>query len=449
MKRIGIIGSGPAGIFSALELSKYNHNFDITIFEKESYSSGGMINDCKLNLSHEIGMELEVLKISPSEADNLISYVDSLFLEHGAPKKLYGLNQKEIKKMQEKATLCDLELIGAKQRHIGTDNSKKLVDSFKETLVTRDVNIKTKTLVKSIIKKENNGFGVIFSKEGKDDFSEFDYLISTPGRAGSTWFREQAEKLGVKYLWGPIDVGVRVEMLKKHCDDLTDILYDPKLIMDKQDKELTRTFCTNPGGRIRLEKLTENDETFYIVNGDANEGIKTDNTNFAILTRFYLTEPLVDTHKEELELIKRVNRYGGGKPLVQKMGDFINNKRTKKETLLENGLKPTLNPSFVTPGDINLAYSYKVVRKLKEFIRRLDHFVPGVMNKDNLVYAPEIKLYETNYLTSKDLETNIENLFVAGDGAGKSRGIIGASLTGIIAARGILKKENIIIKEKE
>jgi uncharacterized protein len=441
MKKIGIIGSGPAGIFSALELSKYN--FEITIFEKEPYSSGGMINDCKLNLSHKIGMELDDLKISSIEADKLISYVDNLFLEHGASDKIYGLNEIEIKRLQEKANLCGLELISAKQRHIGTDNSKQLVNKFKDTLNKRNVQIKTKTLVKDIIKKQNGSMGLIFSREGIDDFLEFDYLISSPGRAGSTWFREKADKLGINYTWGPIDVGVRIEMHKTHYDDLTNILYDPKLIMEKKDREFTRTFCTNPGGRVRLEKLNEDNETFYLINGDANKNSKTENTNFAILTRFYLTEPLIDTRKEGLELVKRVNRYGGGKPLVQKMGDFFDNKRTKKESLLENGLIPTLNNSFVTRGDINLAYSYKVVSKIKEFIHRLDHLVPGVMEKNNLIYAPEIKFYETNYITNNNLETNVENIFVAGDGAGKSRGIIGASLTGIIASRGILKKEGI------
>jgi len=447
MKKVGIIGSGPAGIFSALELSKYDSNFDITIFEKEPYSSGGMINDCKLNLTYEIGMNIEDLKISPDYANQLISYVDDLFLEHGAPDELYGINEDAIKRLQTKAKYCDLDLISAKQRHIGTDNSKALVDQFKATLNYRNVNIKTKTLVKDIIKKKNDGIGIIFSQNGIDDFLEFDYLICAPGRAGSNWLREKADKLGVNYLWGPVDVGVRIEMPKSDYNELTDIIYDPKLIMDKEDKEFTRTFCTNPGGRIRLETLIEGNDTFYLINGDANKDSKTRNTNFAILTRFYLTEPLIDTRKEGLELVKRVNRYGGGKPLVQRMEDFFNNKRTKKEILIENGLIPTLNLSQVTPGDINLAYSYKVVRKIKEFTDKLNNLVPGVKEKDNLIYAPEIKFYETNYLTNMDLETNIENLFVAGDGVGKSRGIVGASLTGIIASRGILKKEGIKVKE--
>lgn len=444
MKKVAIIGSGPAGIFSALELSKNNPNLEIEIFEKNPYSSGGMINDCKLNLSPKIGMNINELKISEENANNLISYIDYTFLEHGASDNLYGVDEDKIKRLQEKAKLCNLELISCKQRHIGTDNSKKLTDKFKETLTKKGIIIQTKTDIKDIIKNSDNGFAVITSKDSEESFSKFDYVISAPGRAGSIWFREKADKLGAKYLWGPVDVGVRVEMLKKNYEDLTEIIYDPKLIMDSSDKEFTRTFCTNPGGRIRLERLVENKDTFSIINGDANKDSKTNNTNFAILTRFYLTEPLIDTRKEGLELVKRVNRYGGGKPLVQRMEDFFNNKRTKKEAILNNPLSPTLNHSFVTPGDINLAYSYKVVSKIKSFIERLDHLALGVRaDPNNLIYAPEIKFYETIYITTPDLETNIENLFVAGDGAGKSRGIVGAALTGILAARGILKKEGI------
>jgi uncharacterized protein len=396
-----------------------------------------MVNDCKLNLSPKIGMDLNQLGILDEDAQELIEYIDNIFLENGANKEIYGIQKQEIEKLQKKAERCGLHLIGSRQRHIGTDNSKKLIDSFCTNLEKKGINFKRKTFV-SDISKEEGKFKLFFNQQGFKDFQKFDYLISAPGREGSIWFREQADKLGIKYSWGPIDIGVRLEFPKEYYDDLTEIIYDPKLIMDFEDKEYTRSFCTNPGGRIRIEILKPNGELFKIVNGDANKNSKTNKTNFAILTRFYLTKPLVDTRFEGIEIIKKVNRYGGGKPLIQTVGNFFENKRTKISDLEKNILEPNL--AQFTPGDINLAYSYKVANKIKEFIQKVDHFVPGIKGESNLLYAPEIKFYETDYLTSPSLETSLENLFVAGDGVGKSRGIVGAALTGILAAKGILEK---------
>ena len=41
---------------------------------------------------------------------------------------------------------------------------------------------------------------------------------------------------------------------------------------------------------------------------------------------------------------------------------------------------------------------------------------------------------------TKITETNVEGIFVAGDGTGKSRGIVGAGISGILAANGIAGK---------
>lgn len=70
----------------------------------------------------------------------------------------------------------------------------------------------------------------------------------------------------------------------------------------------------------------------------------------------------------------------------------------------------------------------------------LDKILPGLNGDSTLLYAPEVKFRSTKIKTNKDLETNVENLFVAGDGPGISGNIVGAAATGVIAAEGILKK---------
>jgi uncharacterized FAD-dependent dehydrogenase len=442
-RRVAIIGSGPAGLFAALELAK-NQDLEIMVLEKQAVSSGGMRNDCKLNLSPRIGMELKDLQLDETNAYGLIDHIDNKFLEHGAPSDTFGEDIEHISRLVAKAKRCGLDLIPARQRHVGTDQSNELINSFKRELGSLGIIFRNHTEVISIVPNKSGGFNLILENQGNSKNLESDFLVVAPGRSGSDWFRHQADDLGIKYVWGPIDVGIRLELPFEYYRDLTDMIYDPKIIMDLQDKEPTRTFCTNPGGRIRIEP--HNGNTYRLINGDANKRTKTRNTNLAILTRLYLTDPLVDTRKEGIDMAKKTNEYGGGKPLIQKLGKFFDNKRSKESDFRDYSdesdhyVRPTLPIGQVAPGDINLAYNYKIVNKLKIFLERLDRLAPGVMNPGNNLYAPEIKFYETTYLTTKSLETNIQNIFVAGDGVGKSRGIVGAALTGILAARGILEK---------
>jgi uncharacterized FAD-dependent dehydrogenase len=95
----------------------------------------------------------------------------------------------------------------------------------------------------------------------------------------------------------------------------------------------------------------------------------------------------------------------------------------------------------VTPGDISFAYPGRIVDNLRESLLLLSRVIPGVAHPSTAVYVPEIKFYDTKYETDRYLETNVSNLFVAGDGVGKSRGIVGAALNGMLAAEGILRKE--------
>jgi hypothetical protein len=93
----------------------------------------------------------------------------------------------------------------------------------------------------------------------------------------------------------------------------------------------------------------------------------------------------------------------------------------------------------VTPGDISMALPERVMTNIHEALEKLDKVIPGVYSDSTLLYAPEVKFYARRVVTNKCLQTSkIKNLFVAGDGAGVSRGIVGAATTGMIAANGII-----------
>ncbi|MDD3803353.1 MAG: FAD/NAD(P)-binding protein [bacterium] len=433
-----IVGSGPAGLFSAYNLVK-NKVRSILIIDKNPFPSGGMLNDCKLNLTPDIGMELDDLFLTRERALELIKEIDSIFLKFNAPKELYGENAESYKEWVERAKRNDALLVGAIQRHIGTDLSKDVIKSFRKYLEGEGVSFTLSTNIENV-EQENSGFEL--TSDNNQDF-HCRNLILAPGRSGSKWLRDISKKIGIKYSNGKrIDVGIRIEM-RRESYPITDLIYDPKFkIKTKYSNEL-RTFCTNPGGRVTLEHYDD----FKLVNGDALKNKKTENTNFALLNTVNLTEPLTDPFVYGRLIASATNILGGGLPIVQRVGDFLDEKRSKGETFFDSSrwydrVIPTLSVgNTVTPGDIRMAYPYKIVKSLKEGLIKLNKiFGNTILKEENLIYGPEIKFYSLNYETDKNMETNIENLFVAGDGAGKSRGIVGAAISGVIASEGILKK---------
>jgi uncharacterized FAD-dependent dehydrogenase len=445
---VAIIGAGPAGFFSALYLCEKRPDLrgKIILIDKSNHIGGmGARTDGKLNLTTEIGMDISELKISKAYAEEMIRYIDAQFNQF-EELDLLGTDEEKVRFWEEHLKAAGLTLIPARQRHMGTDRAYRIMNNFRELLSKNGTNLMLGKEVLDIVKKKE-GFLIVW-----EDFeAECRYLVAAPGRTGAYWFRNIADKLGIKWTFGNIDIGLRVEVNSKIMKQITDVIYDPKIMyVTSCHGDKVRTFCTNPGGYVALEDYKD----FRIVNGHALQSQKSNNTNFAILQTIGLHAPFVDTTEYGKSIARSVNLLGGEKPIVQRLGDLMRGRRTKMERFYEYGtLEPTVtygNGSIevsgaVTLGDISMIYSKRLLDNLLEFLSRLDNAFPGICHPETLIYAPEIKFYDIKYETGPSLETNIENVFVAGDGCGKSRGIVGAALTGILAAEGIIGK----LKSKE
>lgn len=434
---IVIIGSGPAGLFCAYKLAENGCN-DVLIIDENAYPSGGLLNDCKLNLTTDIGMDLEELQLSKKEAEHYIEEIDSIFLDFGAPSELFGTNPAMYQEWVDRAIRNDTLLVPARQRHIGTDMSKQMIKAMRNHLEHKGVSFALKTQVLKVNREHKH---IVLS--GETINITCDKLLIAPGRSGSKWLRNVAKNNNIEYNNGKrIDVGIRIE-LKRQYYPITDFLYDPKFHIKTKYNTMVRTFCTNPGGRVRIETYDE----FKLVNGDALRKKKTDNTNFALLNTIELTEPLTDPFLFGRLIASATNILGNGKPIVQRIGDFLDEKRSKTESFYDanrwfNRLKPTLLPDkLVSPGDIRMAYPYKIIKSLKEALIKLNKiFDNTILKEENIIYAPEIKFYSLKYKTDKNMQSTANNIFLAGDGAGKSRGIVGAAISGLLAAKGMLNE---------
>ncbi len=451
-----IIGAGPAGMFAAYELSKET-DLSITIFEKgkdvqrrkcptsrtfchhctpcnimSGVGGAGTLSSGLLNLSPDIGGEWSRIINDKEQAWDLIHYIDDIFLRFGVPNQVFGTNEKDKKDLERRAAAAGIKYIPQRQRHIGTENTPKVISSFKKDLESKGVHFVLETEVKEIKRVETNFH--VYSTEGDKNICR--YLIAAPGRIGANWLSEQAKELGILSHPGPIDIGVRVELPSIVFDPVVKVNLDPKFyIQTSKYDDFIRTFCLNHKGYVVQEYY----DGFIGVNGHAYDVKKSGNTNFAFLVRIELTEPLEDTSAYGRSIAIQTTTLGGGKPILQRVEDLRNGRRSTWTRIERSHVEPTLKD--VTPGDIAMAMPHRIVTDILEGLEKLDTIIPGVASSSTLLYAPEIKFYANKIQVNQWLETNIENFFVAGDGAGLSRGIVAAAATGTIAARGIVKKE--------
>ena len=432
-----IIGSGPAGLFAAIWLEKLGMD-KIAVVDRNSYPAGGLLNDGKLNFDYRVGLDINELQIDRETAEKIMQEIKQILIGFPHCRQVTFIeNNRKLQAVADMAAEHGAQLIAPEQWHWGTDNGKALVDYLRGYLKKTDLLLNTEVLL--IEKLNDDKFRIDCRRNKKRINYSSRIILSAPGRGGAYWFRDVARKMNINNNFGPIDVGIRLELNRKIYDFITDIVYDPKFIFTTgRHGDRVRTFCTNPGGRVRIENYND----FKLINGDALFGKKTKNTNFALLNTVALTKPFSDTTEFGQSIAKQFFLLGGGKPLVQRVGDFREGRRSSAATFNSTirHFEVCRSTCNATPGDITLAMPARIMDNLWESLKSLDKIIPGILHPSTLIYAPEIKFFDTHFPTDRYLETNVKGVFVAGDGTGKSRGILGAAVSGIIAAQGMLSR---------
>lgn len=454
-----IVGAGPAGIFTALELVAAQAGLRILMLEKGrdidrrtcpakekgsscvncapcsvlcGWGGAGAFSDGKITLSTEVGGILEQY-IGEQGLQELIKHVDNIYLQYGAPEKVYGVDQEDsIRQIKRKAAFAELKLVPAPIRHLGTGRCQQILERMKDYLLSQGVEVRHCMGVKDIVVENNNVRGVE-TVDGQLLYSKF--VVAAPGREGSEWLTKQAQRLDLKTAINPVDIGVRVELPAAVMEHLTSVIYESKFIYySKSFDDKVRTFCMNPYGEV----VAENNDGLITVNGHSHAHKKTDNTNFAVLVSKTFTEPFKEPIAYGKYISRLANLLGGG-VIVQRLGDLVGGQRTDHDRLNKCLVRPTL--ADATPGDLSLVFPYRHLMSIVEMLKALDVIAPGVYTKHTLLYGVEVKFYSSRLDLTPELETKITGLFAAGDGAGVTRGLAQASVAGVIAARGILKRE--------
>ena len=452
-----IIGAGPAGIFTALELVKNGCKKEITIVEKGSaiekrvcpkqktghcmnckncaittgFSGAGAFSDGKLSLSSYVGGALPD-EIGHDVVQEVISYVDKIYLEFGADTHIEGVDHpEEIKQIRRKAISAGLKLVDCPIRHLGTEKAQNIYFGIEQYLLKNGVKMLFNTDCRNVIIEGNVCKGAIIAVGGKEEIINADKIIVATGRRGAEWLETMCSQHGIEHQPSTVDIGVRVEVRNEIMEEVNKVLYESKLIgYPAPFKNKVRTFCQNPGGYVAQENY---DDNLAVVNGHSFKDKKSDNTNLSILCSHNFTYPFNQPIEYAKKIGELTNMLGDGHILVQRYGDILAGKRTWQKELERSNVKPTLTDAVA--GDITAALPYRTLTNILNFIQQLDMVVPGFASPETLLYSPELKFYSNKIKMDEDFNTNILNLHCLGDSSGWTRGLMMASVMGVMMAR--------------
>ncbi|HRT81933.1 MAG TPA: FAD-dependent oxidoreductase [Oscillospiraceae bacterium] len=466
-----VIGAGPAGIFTALEIYKHaSPDYKVLVVDEgisiarrkcparskgvcvnckpcnimSGWAGAGAFSDGKLSLCEEVGGNLpDYLPID--KLRKLIKYTDQIYLEHGAPDLVHGLNDKKAEEIAYECSKHNIKLIRCPVRHLGTENAYDVLKAMYDHLEPIEgFSFLEKTHADPVI-KDGKAVGVkLLSKDGSVKEVAADYVVAAPGRGGAKWLNRIALENGIKVQNNEVDIGVRVEVPNSIMDKVTKHLYEAKMVYYSDTFEnKVRTFCMNPGGMVSEEHYNPGfNETFdrdlAVVNGHsyADQASRTENTNFALLVSTRFTQPFDQPIEYGRYIAQLGNMLTGGGVMVQRLGDLLMGRRTDMSRLRKSTTRPTLTTAV--PGDLSFVLPHRHLTSIIEALRAFDKVVPGLYSKNTLLYGVEVKFYSSKLEVNDKFETKVKNLYAIGDGAGITRGLMQASVTGVLVAREIL-----------
>lgn len=451
-----IIGAGPGGIFSAYELMKKSPELKVAVFEAgyslekrrcpidgkkvkscikcptcaimSGFGGAGAFSDGKYNITNDFGGTLYE-HIGRKEAIDLMYYVDEINVSHGGEStRMFSTAGTKFKKlcMQNK-----LKLLDASVRHLGTDINYIVLENMYNEMKSH-IDFYFHTPVEHVEKLEE-GYRIHYSE---DKYEDCEKCIISVGRSGSKWMEKICQEMDIPTKSNRVDIGVRVELPAVIFSDLTDELYESKIVYRTEKfEDNVRTFCMNPNGIV----VNENTNGIVTVNGHSYEGAEkqTENTNFALLVAKHFSEPFKDSNGYGESIARLSNMLGGG-VIVQRFGDLVRGRRSNTKRIEEGLVTPTL---AATPGDLSLVLPKRILDGIIEMIYALDKIAPGTANDDTLLYGVEVKFYNMEVEIDENLESRYKGLYIIGDGSGVTHSLSHASASGVYVARKIAEKQ--------
>ena len=457
-----IVGAGPAGLFCAYELIENNPKLKVIVLDKgkfahnrvcpmnklkteckncnpcnilSGYGGAGTFSDGKLNFIPKLGKSDLFKYMTESEAYKIIDDTEEIFNKFGMDAEVFPSNMQEAKQIQKKVAKLGQRLLLIKQKHIGSDYLPSYIEEFSNYIKNKGVEIVENADVLDVESIDEDSHKVTYEKSDKKVTINASNVVIAPGRTGAKWIQQLADKYEIDYTSKSIEIGVRVEVRKEIMEEICSVIYDPTIfIKTKTYADEIRTFCTNPGGFVSKE----NYYGYICVNGHSLKDVKSNNSNFAFISKVTLTEPVTNTREYGESIAKIANVLGDSKPIIQTLRDLRMGRRSNFNRINKLFIEPTLKDCVA--GDLALVLPHRIILNILEGLEELDKIIPGVNNDETLLYGPEIKFFSNEITTNNKFKLDSYNVYFIGDGAGKAGNIVTAAATGLVSARDILNR---------
>lgn len=453
------VGSGIANIMAVLNLIKHNPNLKILMLEKGNdlqnricpkektgfchncsncylfgWGGAGTFSDSKLTYSPEIGGTI-IDYIGEDNFEHYINEADQIFTDFGGNVETH-FNEYYAEELSRKCFKYGMKLLQGKVRHLGTDGSQQVMNNIRQYLNEfSNIEVICRANVYDI---DFENKLVFFNYRLKDCSVQADHILIGVGRSGSDWLTKLCKKKNIKLLNNYIDIGVRVECPGVITEDVTNKLYEFKIVNYSDSSNKVRTFCVNPNGYVTQEVY---DDGIVCVNGHSYLDKQSYNTNFALLVSCKFTEPFNEPIKFGKTLCSYINMLTNGKVMVQRLSDLKVKKRSTKERMKKMSLVPTLKDA--EPGDLRYALPSNILDSIIQTIDNLSNVIPNLNGKDTILYAPEVKFYSALIDVNNKLQIDeYPDIYWLGDSSGITHGIMQSSISGLYASDQILIKYN-------
>lgn len=455
-----IVGGGPAGLFCAYELISKNPKLKIIMLDKgklaenricpmnknkvhctncnpcsilSGYGGAGTFSDGKLNFIPKLGKSNLFKYMDKDDAYKLIDDTEEIFNKFNMDSDVYPSNMDEALNLQHKIAKTGANLLIIKQKHLGSDKLPTYIKDFTDYLKNNGVEILESADVIDVKSVKKDLHEITYIKSKKKTTINGKNVVIAPGRTGAKWIQELADNYNIPYISQSIEIGVRVEVRKDIMEDICSVIYDPTIFIKTETYgDEIRTFCTNPGGYV----AKENYYGYICVNGHALKDKKSNNSNFAFISKVNLTEPATNTRQYGESIARIANVLGDGKPIIQTLRDLKMGRRSTIHRIEKSFISPTLKDCVA--GDLALVLPHRIIINILEGLKKLDEIIPGVNNDETLLYGPEIKFFSNEITTNNNMKLEDYDVYFIGDGAGKAGNIVTAAATGLIAARDII-----------
>lgn len=435
-KPVVIVGSGPAGLFSALRLLE--SGFKPIILERGSdvqerkREVAQMMHSGIINPDSNYGFGLggagafsdgKLRTRSDKRGD--VGKVLSLFCQHGADERI---------------------LYEAKP-HLGSDKLPKIIASIRDTIISHGGEFHFHSEVTSLVMDEKEG--KVMGARTKDGKEYLGPVILASGHSAKGLYQYlDDEKIALEAK--ALAVGVRIEHPQVIIDRIQ--YHNPEgrgeylppadyAFVSQVAGRGVYSFCMCPGGMI-VPSSTE--EGFLSLNGMSSSSRSGHYADSGMVVELHPEDLPQDRFGGNLGMLKFLEALekrswdaagGSMKAPAQRMVDFVDGK-------VSDTIPRTTYYPGVMSTDLHTLFPHFISKRLSQAFREFGAKAKGFLTNEALVLAPETRTSSPVRIPRDEVSlahVQWKDLYPAGEGAGYAGGIVSAAMDGLAVADALVK----------